>query len=465
MQDRAAMKVGAASNGELSAEQRKGMFALMLGLALASLDTAIANTALPQIAIGLHSTPAASVWIVNAYQLAMVAAMLPLVALGDKIGPKRVFLVGMVVFVVASLFCALSPNLLTLTLSRIVQGFGASAVMGVVLALIRYIYPPHRLGRGYGLNAMIAGSCMAVGPTVASLLLSVASWPWLFAINIPVGLFGLYFAVSHLPVVPKRGHAFDPITGLLNGGAFGLLVFGFVEASQQAPLLIILPSLLVSAMCFLTLIRRERGHPTPMLPVDLFRRPMFSLSLLTAMFAFCTQGVAFVALPFYFETVLGRSPIQTGFLMTPWPATVALMAPFAGRMADRYPVGILGGIGLAVLSAGMLSLVFMPAEPTALGICIRMTFCGIGFGFFQSPNLKAIMSSAPAERAGSGSGMIGTSRLLGQSSGAALVALSFGIFGHHGSTLSLMWGAGLSGAGCLISVLRMVGGAAPRAHK
>jgi DHA2 family multidrug resistance protein-like MFS transporter len=441
------------------------MFALMLGLALASIDTAIANTALPQIAIGLHTTPAASVWIVNSYQLAMVAAMLPLVALGDKVGPKRVFLVGMVVFVVASLFCALSPNLLTLTLSRVLQGFGASAVMGVVLALIRFIYPPHRLGRGYGLNAMIAGSCMAVGPTVASMLLSVATWPWLFAINIPIGLFGLYFGLKHLPVAPKRNHAFDPVTAVLNGGAFGCLVFGFVEASQQAPLLIILPSLAASALFFLALIAREKGHPAPMLPVDLFRRPMFSLSLITAVCAFCTQGLAFVSLPFYFETVLGRSPIQTGFLMTPWPATVALMAPFAGRLADRYPVGILGGIGLAVLCASMMSLVYMPADPTALGICIRMTFCGIGFGFFQSPNLKAIMSSAPAERAGSGSGMIGTSRLLGQSSGAALVALSFGIFGHHGPTLSLMWGAGLSAAGCAISALRMVGGVPAQTFK
>lgn len=443
------------SRSTLTAEQRKGMGALMLGLALATLDTAIANTALPVIGVDLHTTPAASVWIVNAYQLAMIATLLPFAALGDRIGHKRVFVTGLSVFVLSSLFCALSSSLVELTLARTLQGLGGSASMSVNIALIRFLYPPHRLGRGLGLNALVVGTCMAVGPTIASLLLSVAPWPWLFAVNVPLGLFAIAFAIPNLPVAPRRDHHFDPIAAALNGGAFALLVFGLIQAAQQAPWQLVAPVLLGALALFALLIRREKGQSAPMLPVDLFRIPAFSLSTITALCSFAAQGLAFVSLPFYFETVLGRSQIETGFLMTPWPALVAVMAPIAGRLSDRYAPGMLGGIGLAVLCVGMASLVMMPAHPGVWDICIRMAICGVGFGFFQSPNLKAYMASTPAERSGSASGVVGTARLLGQASGAALVALSFGLSGHHGPLTALIWGSAFAGIGCVASGLRL----------
>ncbi|MGI4984325.1 MAG: MFS transporter, partial [Janthinobacterium lividum] len=287
-------------------ENRRAMGALMMGLALATLDTAIANTALPAIAVSLHTTPAASVWIINAYQLAMVATLLPFAALGDRLGHKRVFVSGLSLFVLASLLCALAPTLLSLTIARVLQGLGASAVMSVNIALIRFLYPSHRLGRGLGLNALVAGVSTATGPTVASLLLSVAPWPWLFAVNIPFGLAAIAFAIPNLPIVPRRDHHFDSIAALLNGVAFAALVFGFVEAAQRAPWMIPTCALGGAALLIAIVIRREAGHPAPMLPVDLFRRPMFALSTVTALCSFCAQGLAFVALPFYFETVLGR---------------------------------------------------------------------------------------------------------------------------------------------------------------
>ncbi|MCY0385698.1 MFS transporter [Robbsia sp. Bb-Pol-6] len=445
-----------APRDSLPPANRKAMGALMMGLALATLDTAIANTALPAIAASLHTTPAASVWIINAYQLAMVATLLPFAALGDRLGHKRVFVAGLSLFVLASLLCAVSPTLLALTIARILQGLGASAVMSVNLALIRFLYPPHRLGRGVGLNALVAGVSMATGPTVASLLLSVAPWPWLFAVNIPFGVAAIVFAIPNLPVAPRRDHHFDGIAALLNGAAFAALVFGFVEAAQRAPWPVPTAAIGTAALLIVVLMRREAGHPAPMLPVDLFRRPMFALSTITALCSFCAQGLAFVALPFYFETVLGRGQIETGFLMTPWPLFVAIIAPVAGRLSDRYPPGLLGGVGLGVLSAGMASLVLMPAHPNVLDICVRMALCGMGFGFFQSPNLKAFMTSAPPERSGGASGVIGTARLLGQASGAALVALSFGLSGHHGPLLALVWGAVFAGVGCVASGLRLM---------
>ena len=211
-----------------------------------------------------------------------------------------------------------------------------------------------------------------------------------------------------------------------------------------------------TVVAFVLLLRRDRGHPAPMLPLDLLKRPMFALSTATAVCSFAAQGLAFVSLPFYFEHVLGRNPVETGFLLTPWSAVVAVMAPIAGRLSDRYPPGLLGGIGLAIMAVGMASLAMMPADASVLNIGIRMAICGAGFGFFQSPNLKALMASAPRERAGGASGVVATARLLGQATGAALVALSFGIAGEHGPTLALSLGAGFAAAAAVASGLRLV---------
>ncbi|WP_323119822.1 MFS transporter [Burkholderia alba] len=433
----------------------RAMAAIMLAVALATLDTAIANTALPAIAADLHAAPAASVWIINAYQLAMVATLLPLAALGDIVGHKRVYIGGLIVFTLASLACSLVSTLPMLTAARVVQGLGASAIMSVNTALIRYLYPPHRLGRGVGLNALIVGVSFAVGPTVASLILSVAAWPWLFAVNVPLGVLALAVAIPSLPQTARGTHGFDPLAALFNVITFAALIFALGEAAQRGPLAVSLGAAALAVGFGLLLMRREAGRPAPMLPIDLFRRPVFALSAVTAVCAFAAQGLAFVSLPFYFEDVLHRSAVETGFLMTPWSAIVALAAPIAGRLSDRYPPGLLGAIGLALLSAGMVLLAALPPYPHVLDIGWRMALCGAGFGFFQSPNLKALMASAPPERSGGASGIIATARLIGQATGAALVALSFGIAGRHGPGLALAAGAAFAGAASVASGLRL----------
>jgi DHA2 family multidrug resistance protein-like MFS transporter len=444
-----------AFDAPMSARGRRAMLAVMLAVALASIDTAIANTALPAIAADLHAAPAASVWVVNAYQLAMVATLLPLAALGDIVGHRRICIGGLFVFTAASLVCALASSLPALAAARVLQGLGASAIMGVNTALIRFIYPPHRLGRGVGLNALVVGVSFALGPTLASLFLSVASWPWLFAVNVPLGLIALAAALPSLPQTARGSHSFDRVSALLNVITFAAFVLALGEAAQRADLRVVLTALAVTLAFGWLLMRRQAGHPAPMLPVDLFRLPVFALSTVTAVCSFATQGLAFVSLPFYFEDVLHRSQVETGFLMTPWPVVVALAAPLAGRLSDRYPAGLLGGIGLAVLCAGMASLALLPPHPPVVAIVIRMAVCGAGFGFFQSPNLKALLASAPPGRSGGASGIVATSRLIGQATGAALVALCFGIAGRHGSTLALGAGALFAGAASIASSLRL----------
>ncbi len=433
----------------------RALLAILVGVALGSLDTAIANTALPAIGADLHATPAASIWIINAYQLTVVATLLPLAALGDLIGPRRVFLAGLAIFTLASLGCALAPTLPLLALARAVQGIGASGIMSVNIALIRLIFPAARLGRGVGLNALVVGVSFALGPTVASLVLSVAAWPWLFAINLPLGLAALAMAWSALPHVARRDHPVDTRTAMLTAITFAALIYALSAAAQRQPLLQVLSTLALSGVAGIMLLRLQRGHPAPMLPVDLLRRPMFALSTLTAMASFTAQGLAFVALPFYFEQVLHRNAIDTGFLISPWPIVVAAAAPFAGRLSDRYPPGLLGGVGLALLCVGLVLLATLSANPQALDIVWRMALCGAGFGLFQAPNLKALMSSAPPERSGGASGVIAMARLIGQTSGAAMVALCFGLASERGSVLAIELAAGFAALACVTSFARL----------
>jgi DHA2 family multidrug resistance protein-like MFS transporter len=444
-----------AIDAPMSAKNRRAMVAVMLAVAMATLDTAIANTALPAIAADLHSTPAASVWIINAYQLAMVATLMPFATLGDVLGHRRIYIGGLIVFTVASLACSVASTMPSLAAARILQGLGASAITSVGIALVRSLYPPHRLGRGVGMNALVVGVSVAVGPTIASLILSTAAWPWLFMVNVPLGLVALAFALPALPQTPRGASAFDPLASSLNVITFASLIFALGEAGQSAPAVRVLSAVAITLVFGVLLMRRETGRPAPMLPVDLFKRPVFALSAMTSVCAFAAQSLAFVSLPFYFEDVLHHSQIETGFLMTPWPVVVALVAPVAGRLSDRFPPGLLGVIGLVCLSAGLGSLALLPDHPSVRVVALRMAICGVGFGFFQSPNMKALMASAPPARSGGASGIIGVSRLLRQATGAALVALSFSVARHHGPTLALAGGAMFAGAASIASGLRL----------
>jgi DHA2 family multidrug resistance protein-like MFS transporter len=431
------------------------LLSVLLGVALGTLDTAIANTALPAISADLHSDPSRSIWIVNAYQLAVVATLLPFAALGDSVGPRKVFLFGLSFFTAASMACTLATTLPALACARALQGIGAGAVMSVNIALIKLIFPPSKLGRGVGMNALVVGIGFAIGPTIASLVLSVASWPWLFGINLPLGMLASLFALRSLPRHTAPPMPFDRAAALLSAISFTALMFALIQVGQQASWIVIAGALLVATVFITVLLLRQSGHAAPMLPVDLLRRPMFALSAFTAFASFGAQGLAFVALPFYFESVMHRDPIHTGFLMSAWSIVVAAAAPLAGRLSDRYHPGLLGGVGLAVLCAGMLTLGNLNSTSAAWHIVIGMGICGAGFGFFQSPNLRALMTSAPPGRSGGASGMIGLVRLTGQATGAALVALCFGLKGMQGATLAIYLGAGFALAGSIASFSRL----------
>ena len=435
--------------------RRWAVTAIFIALAMASLDTAIANIALPAIAADLRVSPADVVWVVNIYQIVVVATLLPLGALGDIVGHQRIYFGGLVIFTLASLGCALAWSLPSLTAARALQGLGASGLMSVNAALVRYVYPTHMLGRGFGHNALVVGTAFTFGPTIASAILAFGPWPWLFAVNIPFGVIALWIGLKTLPNTPRAKHAFDFLSAVLTASCLGLFIVGIGGAGHQVSPAVVGVTIGGALVLGWIMAHRDADHPAPMLPVDLFRRPMFALSAATSVCSFAVQGLAFVSLPFYFEDVLHRSQVETGFFMTPWPLVVAIMAPIGGRLSDRYPVGILGGLGLVLLGIGMALLATLPPEPGTANIVWRMVICGIGFGFFQTPNLRALMASAPSHRSGSASSIVATSRLTGQTLGAALAALCFALGGHHGATLALALGAGFAAVGSLMSFLRM----------
>ncbi|HEY0300638.1 MAG TPA: MFS transporter [Rhizomicrobium sp.] len=435
--------------------RRWAILAIFTALAVASLDTAIANIALPAIAADLHTSPADVIWVVNVYQIALVATVLPLGALGEIVGHSRIYLIGLALFTLASLGCACAWSLESLLVARTLQGLGGAGLMSVNGALVRFVYPSRLMGRGFGYNALVVATATTLGPTVASAILALGPWPWLFAVNVPIGIAAIAIGLKTLPLTPRATHRFDFLGAALASGCLGLFIIGISSAAHNTHIALVVIELLAAVAFGWLSMRRHADHPAPMLPIDLFRRPLFALSAATSVCSFTVQGLAFVSLPFYFEHVLHRSQVETGLFMTPWPLIVAVMAPIAGRLSDRHAPGLLGGVGLVILSVGMVLLATLPAAPTVADIVWRMIVCGAGFGFFQAPNLKALMSSAPAGRSGSASSIIATARLTGQTLGASLTALCFGLAGTEGATVALALGAGFAAVGSLMSFMRL----------
>ena len=417
-----------------------------LGITMAVLDSAIANVALPTIAKDLNAAPADSIWVVNAYQLIITILMLPLASLGEIVGYRRVYRVGLVVFTLSSLGCALSSSLVMLSAARVLQGIGAAGMLSVNSALVRFIYPQRMLGRAIGINAFVVAVSAALGPTVAAAILSIASWPWLFAVNVPIGVVTMIVART-LPRTPRSGRRFDTLSALLNAVFFGLLIIAIDSVGHGGHPLYAGLAFIGAALSGVALVMRQLPQTSPLLPVDLLRIPMFALSIATSVCSFAAQMLAYVSIPFYFQDTLGRSDVATGLLMTPWPLATAVLAPIAGRLADRHSAGILGALGLVIFAAGLWLLALLPVAPTDADIIWRMALCGAGFGLFQSPNNRAIISSAPRERSGGASGMLGTARLLGQTVGAALVALMFSLVGGRAT----VWALGLAACIALLA--------------
>lgn len=433
------------------------MAALMCASILASLDTTVANTALPQIAESLRASDATIIWVANAYQIAMIAMLLPFASLGERVGYKTVFAGGVALFAIASAICGGAPALWTLILGRALQGVGAAAMSSVAAAVVRHIYPPHMLGRGLGAHALVVAIGFTLGPVVASAVLSVASWHWLFLINVPLAIPTIALAWRYLPGGVQAGHRFEAAPAMLCTAFLGLLTLGLCLVENGGAPVFAMLLVAVAGVLLLSLLRLQRGHPAPILAVDLLAMRSIGFSSLTSVCAFATQSLALVSLPFFLQGTLGITVVRTGFVLAAWPLVVAIMAALVAPLSDggRFSPGVLCSAGLAVLAAGMWSLALAPVHASEADIALRLAICGMGFGLFQAPNMRAIMGNAPPGRSGGASGIVAISRLMGQTIGAALVAQCFHTWAAGGPVMALWIGGGTALLGCGFSAMRL----------
>ena len=429
---------------------------IALGLVMAVIDGAIANVALPTIAQDLHASPAFSIWIVNGYQLAITISLLPLASLGEIIGYRRVYLAGLVLFTAGFVLLRAVAHAVAADGRAHHAGIwrgrhherqrGAGALTPI---------PRDLLGRGIGINALVVAVSAAVGPTVAAGILAVGTWPYLFAINIPFGIAALALGLALSAAHRRAGHSFDWQSAGLSAITFGLGIAAIDSVGHGETLLALpdgicaSPSSPVSCWC-----SGRPILPSPLLPVDLLRIPIFALSIATSIASFCGQMLAFVALPFYLESHFGYSAVEIGLLITPWPIAVAFAAPLrrpAGRTLSRRTAGRHRPVAVRLrprhpgADAG---------PPHAVRRGLAHGAGGAGFGLFQTPNNRTMIAAAPRERSGGASGMLGTARLLGQTTGAALVALFLARYPAEGTQISLLAGVGFALLGAALSMLR-----------
>src|SRR5256886_3061802 len=359
--------------------------AILLAIAMSVLDSTIVNIALPSIARDFGATSAASIWVVNAYQLAILVVLLPLSSLGEVVGYRRVSQAGLAVFTLASLACAWAPTLLVLSIARLVQGLGAAGIVSVSGALVRFTYPQRLLGRAVGINAFVVATCAALGPTIASAVLAEAQWRWLFGINVPLGVITILIAIRALPETERTRRPLNPAGAALYAGTFGLLLSGLQSLAHHAATALALVQIGCGCGLGWLLARHELPRAAPLIPFDLLRIRVLSLSLATSVCSFMAQMAALVALPFEIQR-LGHSAVATGLFMTPWPLALAVAAPLAGRLADRPAAGMPGGPRAPGGGPGALLLAFLAASRPPPGFRWRLALCGAGVCLFPGPH-------------------------------------------------------------------------------
>lgn len=426
----------------------------MMTLGMAVLDSSATNVALPSIAMTLQANPSHAIWVINTFQLAQLVALLPLAALGEIRGYRRVYLGGVVLFALASLACSFADSLVSLALARLAQGFGSAGILGVNLALIRHIVPRDRLGRTIGMNAVVVAIASTIGPSYSGLVLGLASWPWLFALNVPLCVLSFAVGIRNLPQTAREPRAYAWPEAIVTAAGVGFTVMTLIAIGQGLPWPVIVALAALAASALLLVTRRLPDQPAPMLPLDLLRTSAFGLTVATSVASFAAQMMALTALPFLFHDGYGFSPALIGVAMVPWPLALAVTAPVAGHLSDRIPAGRLCGTGLALLAIGLIALGWLPHDPTVADIAWRMALCGVGFGLFQTPNNRALVTSAPPSRAGAASGMMSTARLFGQSIGAAVVALLLRLLPESGAMVALSVASGFAACGAVVSLLR-----------
>ena len=438
--------------------QYLAVVAVLAAIMMGVLDGTVMNVALPTLSKEFDVSASNIIWVVNAYQLVVTMMLLGFAAIGDVFGYKRVFLCGVSIFVTASALCAMSRSFEMMVFARVLQGIGGACTMSINTALLRLIFPPERLGRVMAANAVIVAVTAASGPTLGGAILSIGHWSWIFLMNIPLGLAALLLGWKLLPHNPpsKEPKRLDGQSVVMNAVFFGLLIYTIEGIAHDGVSTLLVLQGVITVIVGTLYIRRQLQIPMPILPVDLFRIPIFAMSISCSIACFTAQMMALVSLPFFMQHTLKMSVAETGLMLTPWPLATTLTAPIAGRLIEKVHPGVLGGIGMTVFTIGLCLLSMLGEGAGLADLAWRMAVCGIGIGLFQTPNNVTITTSAPIRRSGGASGMLGTARVLGQTLGTAIVAVVFHLVSSPNSEKACFYVAiAFAATAGLVSFLRI----------
>lgn len=428
--------------------------AQLTGIATILIDAYSVNLALPAIAAEFGRDPATTTAIVTGYQVVVIAALLPVAALAQRVGYARVYIAGLLGYALMALAAAAAPGFEFLVAARMAQGIAATGVIAVNLALLRIIVPSARLGRALGLNAMVVALASSVGPTVAGLILAVADWHWIFGVPVPFALISALVGSSVFPDNPRQAGPMDLVGAGLSALTFATLLLALAGVGQGWSGAAVALTAAIGLAAAVALVRRMRGQTSPVLPLDLLRIRLFALSVVVSLCAFSVQMMTLVTLPFHLHGTLGFSTVQTGLAFSGWPLAVAAIAPVAGWLSDRLPPSILGAGGMALMAASLWLLASLPAGAGPASFGAALALGGLGFGLFQTPNNRTLIGLAPKTRASAAGASLSTARLLGQAIGTALAALALSGKLGEGSASGLWLGVAIAACGAVISLSR-----------
>src|SRR5438132_352053 len=403
-----------------------------LGAFMTTLDSSIVNIALPAIAhtfgVGVSGTIE---WIIIGYLIVIAAFLLTLGRLADMVGRKPIYEAGLVIFVLGSIFSGAAPSLAILIIARLLQGVGGAFIFAVNTAMITSVFPASERGRALGMNAVVVALGVSAAPTIGGLITQYLTWRWIFYVNVRIG--AIVFIVSRRMLTEplhRNKERFDPVGAVLFAIGLASMTLGFSfgeEWGWTSPGII--SSLVVGVVALVAAVLVERRVPDPILKLSLLKNRVFASANISFMFCMLALFAPGFLLPFYFEELRGFPAVQAGLLLTPLSLMLAVMAPLSGSVADRFGSRILAPLGLAIACLGLVLLSQLNAHSSLWAIIWRLVVIGIGQGLFQSPNTRALMGAAPPDEQGVASGLLSTSRVIGQAMSIALAGTIFTAFG------------------------------------
>jgi EmrB/QacA subfamily drug resistance transporter len=406
-----------------------------VALFMVTLDNLVVTTALPVIRRDLHASLSQLEWTVNAYTLTFAVLLLTGAALGDRLGRRLMFSVGIVIFTLSSAAAALAPSASALDIARAAQGVGGAIVTPLTLTLLSAAMPPERRGLALGAWGGIGGLAVAIGPLVGGAVVQGISWQWIFWLNVPIGLILAPLAFLRLRESHGPAGRLDlPGLALVSAGLFGI-VWGLVRGNSvgwNSPEIV--GSLAAGSVVLALFVLWELRAPAPMLPIRFFRNRAFTLTNIASLFMFFGMFGSIFLLAQFFQTVQGYSPLDAGIRILPWTAMPIFIAPIAGALSDRIGGQRIMGVGLALQAVGIawISTVSTPTVPYS-SLVIPFFISGIGMALFFAPVANVVLSAVRPEEEGQASGAQNAIRELGGVFGVAVLASIFAHYGGYGS--------------------------------